>query len=114
MDQFLKKENSKLSKEKGALKNELEEYVYEAEYEEYTEDDEPLEEAVNNGTVTVNSTVAQRLNPTVNNYSSIYSSNGSNTFENMSDEELKKEMIRKTMSELGKRSAAARDKRRHQ
>ncbi|MDP7143524.1 MAG: hypothetical protein QF692_01150 [Alphaproteobacteria bacterium] len=35
-------------------------------------------------------------------------SNGSNTVENMSDEELQKEMIRQTMSELGKRSAAAR------
>ena len=32
------------------------------------------------------------------------------TVKNMSDEDLKKEMIRQAMSELGKRSAAARAK----
>ncbi len=37
-----------------------------------------------------------------------FESNGSNTVEKMSDEELHKEMIRQTMSELGKRSAAKR------
>jgi len=38
------------------------------------------------------------------------STNGSYTVENITDQDLKKEMIRQTMSELGKRSAEKRRK----
>lgn len=62
------------------------------------------------------------LNSTVEDYSVDYSyeeqPNGigtvEETVETMSDEDLKKEMIRQTMSELGKRSAAARARKRRE
>lgn len=107
-----KSENKKLSKKNDALENELNDYVYSADYEEYEEDDEPLEEPVTSAYQAVNSTVhatvAQPLNPTVNNGSNNNLSTAETTVKNMSDEDLKKEMIRQAMSELGKRSAAAR------
>lgn len=112
----LKSENKKLREEKEILADGIE--YYEAECEEIDYSDEPYEEPSDNGTETVNSTVpatvAEPLNPTAENYSESYSSNGTGTVENMTDEELKKEMIRQAMSELGKRSAAKRGKKEDQ
>lgn len=74
-----------------ALKNrnsQEEEDIIEAEYDD-EQDYEPYDEPL----------------PTVE-------SDGTNAVHNMSDEELQKEMIRQTMSELGKRSALARAKKR--
>jgi hypothetical protein len=105
----LKDENKQLQKDKATLTTELEEQYYEAEYEEideYEEDepyeqlDQPLLTASEPLNSTVQATVEKPLYSTAD--------NGSNTVENMDDEALKKEMIRQTMSELGKRSAAAR------
>ena len=113
-----KKKNKQLTQKNKALKNELEEYVYEAEYEEYEDDDEPLEEPVISAYQAVNSTVeptvTQPLNTTVNNGSNNDTYTAETTVQTMSDEDLKKEMIRQAMSELGKRSAAARAKKKEQ
>ena len=65
---------------------------------------------------TVETTVAETIDSAVQEPNSIRPTNESNAAshldETISDEELKKEMIRQAMSELGKRSAAARAKRR--
>lgn len=104
----VKSENAQLVKKNNRLKNELDEYVYEAEYEEHEEDDEPLEQPLESAYQAVNSTVEQLFNATVCNSSTNGSDTVETTVQNMSDEALKKEMIRQAMSELGKRSAAAR------
>ncbi len=86
----LKAENQELLENNEILEEELESLTYEAEYEEDQGSEpynEPLDLTVDSGSQAVESTVA-----------------------NMSEEELKKEMIRQTMSELGKRSAIARAK----
>jgi hypothetical protein len=65
---------------------------------------------------TVEAAVAETVGSTVQVSNSIRPTDESNAAshrdETISEEELKKEMIRQTMSELGKRSAAARAKRR--
>jgi hypothetical protein len=64
----------------------------------------------NSGNLTVQSTVQIPSKPgNPENSNSIEFKN--NPYSHLSDEELKKEMIRQAMSELGKRSAAARAKR---
>ncbi len=88
----LKSENKQLLEDKKTPKNEK----------------PPL----NNGIATVNPTVqptVEPLNPTVK----TYSETASDTVKNINDEALKKEMIRQAMSELGKRSAKARAKKKH-
>ena len=68
---------------------------------------EPLRQPVITRSEPVKPTVAEPLNPTVDHYSE-------NTIEEepiVGDEAVKREMIRQTMSELGKRSAAKRAKR---
>jgi len=77
--------------------------------------DEPLNDEVSTvpNTVytdwgTVGATVEQTVHPAVEEPSFTAPEATSTTNETITDEELKKEMIRQTMSELGKRSAAAR------
>ncbi len=109
----LKTENQKLLKDREALETNLEQLTYEAEYEEI-EEDEPLREPLQSASEAVNSTVPvtafQPLNSTANNGST----NSMDTAENMSNEALQKEMIRQTMSMLGKKSAAARARKRQE
>jgi hypothetical protein len=88
----LKTENNQLQEDKGALEADLEQLTCEAECESES-DFEPYEKP---------------LNSTVDNGSPNGLETVENTVENMDDEALQKEMIRQTMSELGKRSAAAR------
>lgn len=69
-------------------------------------ENEPLRQPVITCSEPVKPTVAEPLNPTVDHYSE-------NTIEEepiVDDEAIKREMIRQTMSELGKRSAAKRRK----
>ncbi|NCC61904.1 MAG: hypothetical protein EOM12_13415 [Verrucomicrobiae bacterium] len=105
----LKSENKRLLEDKKVLMEELEDCAYEGEYEMIEDDeDEPYEEAVISGSEAVKSTVQATVGATVPQLLNSTVSNGSNTVETMTDEELRKEMIRQAMSELGKRSAAAR------
>ena len=67
-----------------------------------------LPQPSSNRTVTVHSTAGEPLDLTVEDDDL----DGSDTVKNISEEEIKQEMIRQTMSELGKRSAQARAKKR--
>jgi len=82
--------------------------------------DEPLDDEISTvkETVcpdwgTVEATVEKTVSPTVEEPLLTAPTVVSTTSETMTDDELKKEMIRQTMSELGKRSAAARARKRN-
>lgn len=98
-------ENERLKKDKKVLEAELEDYACEANYEEIEDENEPYGKPLNNGNPTVQPTVPATVES--------YSPNGTGTVAAISDEDLRKEMIRQTMSELGRRSAAARAKKKH-
>jgi|GEM_PF-1653599 len=106
----LKSENKSLIKENELLAKDIEELMDEYEYED---DIEPLEETVQSAYQAVNSTVTPAVEQPLNEPLPTAENNGSSTVNSIEKKAIdmpidEKEMIRRAMSELGKRSAAAR------
>ncbi|MCP4354044.1 MAG: hypothetical protein GY793_00155 [Proteobacteria bacterium] len=97
----VKKENQRLQTANEALKTEVERLEYD-DFNGEDEEFEPYDEPLNNGTPTVE----QPLNPTVE--PTVEPAVVSIVEPTVDDEAFNKEMIRRTMSELGKRSAEKR------